>query len=249
MAIKTNLKDFIKKHVTSDTKNVGALSFDEYKAGRGLDYDDVYSRGISDAYTKLASSDPYYGAKGESLYQSGLSGSGYAEYLGKKSKGTYESTLRSLYEQRAKSEARAKEGYASYLSEYESGRASLMKSVRGELIKNSIINPDTAYNYAISAGLTESEANTVTKAVYDVSRERIMAEIIAKAASLQINGKAAETLAIKMGLTEEDSLLVREEVEKYLGDNGNFTVPEGYLDELEDKADHLTTTIKNKKGN
>ena len=139
--------------------------------------------------------------------------------------------------------------YRQLQAEYSSARNSLMSSVKNDLIKNNIINRDTAFNYAIDAGLTEKEANKVTDAVYELSRERIMADVISKAAGYRISGDAAAALALKMGLSEEDSLLIKAEVDKYSDGNEITDVSDEYLSALEDLADHLNSTTKNKKGN
>ena len=245
-----SLEEFLREYLAKPREKSGALSFDDYRHKEGMNYARTYSRGVENAYATLRRSSPYHADNAESLYKKGLFGSGYAEHLGKQAKGTYEGTLKSLYEEKTNKEREALGKYSSYLSNYAKSRESLIKSGRGELLKNNIVSLDTAYDYAISAGLSSDEALNVTRAVYEVSREKIMANVIERAAALEISADAAALLGEKMGLTREDCELVRREVEKYLGKDEEFTVPDGYLDELEAEADRLTTnTKKKKKGN
>lgn len=235
-----SLEDFLKKYLNSKRPKSSAVSFDDYKASQGMSYESDYSDGVENAYLSLRKSSPYHTDRAESIYEKGLAGSGYAEHLGRQAKQSYEGTLKSLYEQRTNDEREALGKYASYLSEYRRVRNNLIKSVRGELIKNSIINLDTAYNYAISSGLSSDEALEVSRTVYEAGREKIMADVIERAATLEIDADAAALLAEKLGLTKEDCELVRSEVNKYIGGKKDYTIPDGYLDELERKSDRLT---------
>lgn len=235
-----SLEDFLKKYLNSKRPKSGAVSFDDYKAAQGMKHESDYSDGVKNAYLSLRKASPYHADNAESLYERGLSGSGYAEHLEKRAKQSYEGTLKSLHEEKINDEREALGKYASYLSEYRRVRNNLIKSVKGVLLDNSIINLDTSYNYAISSGLSSDEALEVSRTVYEIGRERIMANVIERAAALEIDADAAALLAEKLGLTEEDCELVRSEVEKYIGGKKDYTVPDGYLDELEKKSDRLT---------
>lgn len=247
MANKSALEEYIGTYLLSRGKPSGALSFENYKAGRGIRYEEDYKDGVTRARAALLSSDPYRGSEAERLFSDGLGTSGYREHLAKKAKSTYEGTLKSLYEKRQRDEEKAIGGYASYLSDYKESRDSLIRSVRTDLMRNSIVNQETAFQYAISAGLSNEEARGVSYAVYEAGRDKIMAEAIEKATSLRLNGEAAALMAEKMGLTYEDSRAVAKEVDEYLGTIKEYTVPDEYLDKLEETSDGLTTTIKNRK--
>ncbi len=239
---KSSLEEFFENYINNKRITNSAESFDEYRARSVPDYDAEYSRGVESAYLDAMRSRADRGTGAERIFSSGLSGSGYARRLYELSKGNYEKQLSELSGERGLKKTRALLGYADYLSDYGRRQDSLMNTVRGELIKNGVINAERAYEYALGRGLSDDRARAVSGGIYSVLKDKIIADLIDRVITYRLDAKSAGELAEKYGLNPSDTEYVRREAERLRG--SDLTVGGDELSRLESEADKVTSSFK-----
>ena len=149
---------------------------------------------------RLTSTD--YGALAERLSKSGLSGSGYEEYLKRENKRKKDSALASAEGAEAQSEARARMGYEKYVSEYEKLQSKISDAVIEHFSARDGVSLEDAYSYAVGRGLSEDHAYYTAAAAVRAASEAAVKKIIAFADKHHLTAKQARRYARNSGLDE-----------------------------------------------
>ena len=238
---KSSLEDFIENYLKNKRLTNSADTIDEYRAKNFSDYRGEYARGMERAYAEKRKSEAGYGKNAERIFTSGLARSGYAERQNGIAERGYENRLTELLADKSKNDEAVKQGYSKYLKGYEKNQSSIMKSVRGELAKNRIIDKDTAYEYALMAGLSEDRAKEVSIGMYSALRDTIIAELLDRVITYRLDPRGAAELARQYGLDDADTAYVEKEAER-LG--GRSYTDDGTLEYLENQSDKVTPSFK-----
>ena len=170
------------------------------------------------ARTKLAKSDPDYGAAAEKLSDGGLSKTGYVSYLREQNKAAYraagEKTL-AAGEERAKND---RSGYLSYLEKWEAEQDALMQKTLTSLSESKTSGMDAAYADALAAGLSDERARIVSRLAPSVGRYGMrrlregIAGVLYVSVTAGLSGEEAELLARACGISRADAEKLRQTV-------------------------------------
>lgn len=213
------------------------LSFESYKHKNGLSYGKKYSDAVKSLFASSKKSMSGYGLNKDDFVSSGLQKSGYAKYVDKMASDRFTNGLASLANSYGSDESAARDSYAGYLTSYENKKSSLRSSVMSHLINNEIVDMNTAVAYGMSAGLSEEDATLVGRTAYEVTRQKVLNNILEQAAGLGLDKTGAEILARKMGLSEEDAKSISEEVYELL--DYYSSISDDYLEFLEQRANGM----------
>lgn len=234
MSKTTTLEDFMKKYLGNQARASGADSYDLYRHKNGIDIASDYSDKADGIYSKYMKGLATYGANNRKIANKGLQNSGYASYISSRSLSNLGSSLDSLSSKKAKSEAAALGGYASYLDSYLRSERSTRSSVISYLVNNDVADRDSAIAYGISRGLSESAAREAAESAYSVTIQRIQNDVLEHAVSLGLDKEGAVLLAKKLGASDEDADRIGGEVEEMLKHYRNIS--DEYLEYLEEKS-------------
>lgn len=174
---------------------------------------------LKSARTKLAKSDPDYGAAAETLSDRGLSETGYASYLRERNKAAYRAVKEkadAAGEERAKND---RSGYLSYLENWEAEQDKLMQKTLTALSESKTSGIDAAYADALSAGLTDERARIVSRLAPSVARYGMrrlregVAGVLYVSVTAGLSGAEAELLARACGISRADAEKLRQTVD------------------------------------
>ena len=102
------------------------------------------------------------------------------------------------------------------------------------LIDSGIVDLGTSIAYGINAGLSFDDARALGESAYDVTKQKILNEILKQTASLGLDADGAKMLATKMGLSESDAENISKEVSELLEYYRNISAE--YLEFLEQRS-------------
>ena len=203
---KTNssLRSFLEKYYPKAPKSSKPKSFEDHLADSGSTYRDSYERAVSRAYLKRDTGLPGYGTLGQRLSENGLDSSGYADYLKDKSERTLSGDLASAYADRAKGEAKARAGYASYLEKFNKDRSEASERAFDKIVSGGVADIESAYAIALSAGLGSEDAMSIAESGLTTSKRRLVAKLMQSVLADGIDPDTAGLMAEQMGLDGED---------------------------------------------
>lgn len=143
-----------------------------------------------------------YGTEGATLSETGLSHSGYKEYLEEKADGELAKALNAINESERKSELDARSEYANYLESY----AAESERKRREIVKRMVSDRHTPtedlYSVAKSYGLDSDSAALAAGEVREESTERIIEELLPTLYLINAGEETARDKGSELGLDE-----------------------------------------------
>lgn len=155
-----------------------------------------------------------YGLLGEALAQKGLSQSGYSDYLTGLAFATRQSSRDKALA--AKISATQK-GYADYLRAYESQRLSASKSSLSALLSKGITDPDDAYAFSLSQGLSEEDARKISQLAISISQKQaqtkkddLRIQVINRLISYGMTKEKGAEYAMQYGFSPEEAQIIGE---------------------------------------
>ena len=152
------LEDFIKDYLTDRSKALGAKGYakwiSEYTKSPTADR----AEAVALADTSYKTSLSQYGKSAERLANSGLTGSGYAEYLNALAKERQKSALNDAALAEKKSLAKGMKDYEEYLDGLESERLKRYEKAVRSIQSDNLATYDAAYERALTFGLDEESA-------------------------------------------------------------------------------------------
>lgn len=225
------LEDFLENYLKTKAQENGEISFSDYRERKGEGHVGDYHRAIESAMNKEKTLLPTYGAKAESLAENGLTGGGYSKHLLARAKEKSSDAVNAAEAKYEEGEARLRSGYASYLEDYRSRQATLRQRISSLLVGTDVADYSVAYDYAISAGLSPSDAATVGATVRDAVRYKLYRQVMDRIIAFKLEPEAAATYARSLGLSVEDAKDVAKHAEKLM--NSEYGVSEEYLKYLE----------------
>lgn len=156
-----DLQSFIEKYL----KNKKISDYEGWLALYGRDSEAEYRRTRTEADTRYAADRAEHGKTASALYEKGLSGSGYSDYLNS----TAYAARMELYDkarvERQESESENRRGYLAYLNESakaeEEAQAKKQKEqneIFKDLLSKNIMDRDSAVTYLVGRGIDEESA-------------------------------------------------------------------------------------------
>lgn len=234
MKISMNDEDILDKIKKDQEIDNRADTYDEYKRKNGLEDLGGYAGAVSALYAASKRGLSSYGQNNRKISNKGLQSSGYSAYVDALSQDRFKSGLDKVNDEYRKREADISLGYSSYLEKYADKQSGIKKSVMSHLIKNDVVDMNTAIAYGISAGLSKEDAESVGKSAYEVTRQKVFNSVLSQTVTLGLDKEGARLLAIKMGVSETDAKLFSEEIGEMLSYYGNIS--KEYLEYLEQRS-------------
>ncbi len=213
-----------------ELKKNDADSYAAYLAQNGIKSKDNYLDALASAQVSKELSDIRRGSIAESLYSSGLSNSGYADYLQGINEDTYNKKVENAKREKAISEYKNTSGYEKYLSDYEKIQTEISKSFVSSFGKGDVFDFEEAYKQAISAGLNETFAISAATQGIDAAINNAIERSITFAKINSLSASSAKEYAKSLGLHDVYAEKVYKAVYAINGDNAT-----------EDKAEYSNT--------
>lgn len=221
------------KRLTEEFKKNSAKSYETYLKEQGKDRDVSYYDALSEANTKRALTDADYGASAEGLLSSGLSSSGFRDYLESSSEQTLTGRVRAAEEERALEEYRTHSGYERYLSDYNSLQSKISEELIKSISKEYDFDYENAFDKAVAAGLSETLARSTAADAVTLARINAFNEAITFAKINKLSANEAKKYAKSLGLSEVYAERVYNEISVLNDDEKKFfssMSPEQYYD-------------------
>ena len=232
---KTNLLKELEKLYLANNPTLGmADSYDLYKHKNGLNTAKSYSDAVNSLYAASKKNSSTYGANNRILNNKGLQNSGYSELLDDTAENSFKYGVVSLKDTYANEESKNRLSYASYLEKYKDKNQSIKDSVMSHLVSNDIVDLTTAVAYGMNAGLSYDDAKAIGQSAYQITKQKIMNDILKQTASLGLDREGAKMLAINMGLGASDAEEIAKEVGEFLKHYGSIS--KDYLEFLEQRS-------------
>ena len=232
------LEEFVENYIQNRAKASSKESYADWIISHGGSPEKIYADSMREIAADYAVARSQHGANAEGLARLGLSASGYSDYINGKAYSEMQkskSDARALYAKAASDNAAS---YKEYLSEYAKKESQGYEKVVEELTERGVIDYDTAYNYAVGAGLGEDIAKAAAKTASDLGRAKLKKSIVNTVMSQQLTSSQAKEYALQLGLSETEA----DEIARYAA-NANEYVSSGgytdkdYLEELKKKAE------------
>ena len=231
---KNSLENFVESYIAAKKKENKTLGFADWMKRNGISTTD--GARLKSAAGELMRAQSTYGKRAEMLGSGGLLGSGYskrlAEIAGAKASGNFADAKSAL----AAKEDSVREGYRSYLSKNSATNERVFRSTVNSIKDSSITNYDTAYFYAIGAGLSETDAKAAATAATDAVKKQLSVSISKSIISKKLTELEAREYAASLGFSKdeiEEIAAYAKRVNELIG-NGDISY-EDYLKYLENK--------------
>ena len=182
-----------------EIKKNAAESYAAYLSRQGVN-EDVGLDLKKEAKISNAHADTDHGTLAESLDRSGLSGSGYEEYLRAEAAKNYQTASQTANEATAVAKAKNIGGYEKYLTEYDKLQTKISEAVIKHFSEGTNFSIEDAYNYAASKGLSEEHAMYTAAASVRAASEAAVKRIISFADKNALSPKQAYRYAKNFGL-------------------------------------------------
>lgn len=202
MPKKDSLKDFVEGYIAAKEKANKSLGFADWlKENRIKSQSTASLRGAAGELLKSKSN---LGATAERLAQMGLSSGGYAERMKKL---RTDAASKRLFDGRSailSSKEDARTDYRSYLAKNPTTNGRVFRSTVNSIKDSSIIDYDTAYFYAIGAGLSESDAKAAATAATDAVKRELRVSISKSIISKKLTESEAREYAASLGFSKDE---------------------------------------------
>ncbi len=167
------------------------------------------------AKTDYALSDADYGAAASKLLSSGLSNSGYSDYIKSATDKSYAKSISSAVGARMADEYKNRSGYEKYLSDYDTMQSKIAQSLLKSIGDGNDFDFDRAYEKAISAGLSKSLAAATASQAILLAKRNTYLNAVAFAKANNLTAKKAKEYAKFLGLSEIYAERVYREVSEF----------------------------------
>ena len=209
------LENFIEKYL----KNKKATDYEGWLALYGEDATPRYREDVADADTAYEKARAEHGKRASALYQNGLSGSGYSDYLNHTAYAARAESLSRAKERRAQTEADNQKGYVSYLADLkaeedkETAEAEKKEqSIFSSLLSKRLTDKNAAITFLTANGVDPTRAEELAEQSLDIlhGSKSYRDHITSKVNYLDLDYSAAYKYAIMMGASEETARIIAE---------------------------------------
>lgn len=200
------LGDFLKNYVRNKALSQEKVkSFDAFLATEGLDASGDRADTLAAALAEYERDLPTYGATAEALSRSGLTESGYGDYLASVAEAGLLAASAEAEDAYREAENKQLQSYASYLEREATERASLREKVLRAIENADVMHYDDAYSYAVTAGLGDADARAVAESAMLREQRASMQEILDKVLYRGYDQKTVLRYAMASGLSAKDA--------------------------------------------
>lgn len=233
-----SLQSFFDTYIKNQSISNGTADYQAYIAEQSAKIDDTYNDALERLYSDSVRSRSTYGTTAQALSNMGLTNSGYAKFIDSQSKSMLKAGKDDIISKESDKRSELGASYKDYIKDYVNNRNKLTASITDKLINNGILDYNSAYSYAVSAGLSDKEAKVASQNAYNALRQNVITSIVTKLTDMHLTTDMATTLAKSYGLNAADVERVRNYA---LFIEGKKTeVSDEFLKELEDMSDRLT---------
>ena len=206
-----SLGDFLKVYVRNKAiEGEKRLSYEEFESLNGLSPDgerfDTLAAALGDYERSLAG----YGASGEALSQSGLTESGYSDYLSKKAEVAFGKAAAAADKAYEENKGEALRSYSEYLAGEEKASESRKQRVLREVLNSDMMHYDDVYSYAVTAGVGDKDAKAIAEAAMIRETRKSMRDILDRVLSHGFDRDTALRYAMAAGLSVTDARRIAE---------------------------------------
>lgn len=229
----TGIIDFVKDYINNKRITSSHESYESWLRENGIDSQSIYDATVKDAKTDYEKAKAEYGSIAESLAETGLSKSGYSDYVNSKAYSEYQKRKQGALSDYTQNEAHNKSSYASYLDKLSKEKDTLYKNTEKEIIDKNILDFNDAYDYAIGLGIDVDDASKIAKRSTDYTRNQLKTEIGKLVISSKLSKSEARAYALFRGLSEKEADEISDFASEY---SDYFTRPTGtsYLEYLKE---------------
>lgn len=239
------LEEFLKEYIGTKKKQSTKESFESWTAKYGINAEDITSKRLRNLDTGYAKGISGYGALSEELADAGLVGSGYGEYLKRTSKKRLSEKETDAIESYADAFRKNANAYSEYSKEYDTDLAALKSSVIADIKNTATLDYETAYLFAINAGLPDGEAQAAAKSGTDMARQVTAASVYDKIINKRLTSAQAIELSKGLGFSDGEAQAFGEFAKiygEYRYGNSGLSYSEylkSKLNELKEKGDKV----------
>ena len=238
MKKQASLQSFFDDYIKNQSITNGPGDYQAYIKEQSAKIDDLYGQAMEKLYSDNAKLRPTYGITAQHLSNMGLTNSGYAKFIDSKVKAQLETGKNDILSNKTEARTALASSYEDYIKDYVEDRNRLTVDITDKLINNRILDYNSAYSYAVSAGLSDREAKIASQNSYNALRQSVITSIITELTNMHLTTDMATTLARSYGLNKDDVERVRNYALIIEGREGE--VSDEFLKELEDMSDRLT---------
>lgn len=157
------------------------------------------------AASEKARSTATHGTAAEGLFDKGLSQSGYARFLADEAARSFQGAKQKYEQDTASMLEKNLSGYARYLTSHEQTQASLRKQMIDRIGNADSFNSETAYQIALTAGLTEENARVAASLGITAAKEKAASLLLERIVTERLAEWRAMQHALNMGFSQEEA--------------------------------------------
>ena len=201
------LKSFIENYL----KNKKISDYEGWLSLYGKDAESEYRKARAEADNAYAEQRAEHGTRAAALYEKGLSGSGYSDYLNHTAYAQRQTALALAESKKDGVEQENRKGYLAYLnSQAEEAEEAAKKAeseetkIFSDLVSQKLLNEDAAITYLTSRGIDPQKAEELAAQSIKVLRgsKSYLDQVISEASSTRMDYNTAYKLALAKGLDE-----------------------------------------------
>lgn len=202
---KQSFEDYLRTYLKNRAAELGAEGYSRWLAENGADTERLRAQSTARAAIAYATGKPTYGVAAADMLRRGMTGSGYADYLGTRVKSSYEKRLAGIASEYNEGRVGALSEYSDYLDDTERERDALYEKVYSTLRSRGISSLTEAYKYATEAGIDANTAKELSRSVTDEVRAQYRRKVLSAVVSDDLTAEQTREYAVGLGLTETDA--------------------------------------------
>lgn len=203
------------KSTSDKLKSNNPKTYLAYLSEDGANGNFAYRDRIATAKNEKALSDSDYGAVASMLLSSGLSNSGYQDYLKSQADKRYLASTAIAENRKKTDEYKNLSGYEKYLSDYDALQNKISKSVLKAISEGGDFNFNNALAKAISAGLSKHLATETASEGVRLAKEQAYISALAFAKANNLTAAKAKDYALFLGLDDNYATRLYDEISTF----------------------------------
>lgn len=192
------------KYVKTKLRQNRAYSYADWLRNYGTDTATeraAAERAATEGYTRA---DTGYGRRAEALAGAGMSYSGYRDYLQGVAHSDMQRAITAARSAATEGERKNAASYADYIAAYNKNQSKLASDAVKHLTSERTVDPMTAYQYALTLGLSEENAAYAAREGTRAARESIIRYLMEQMNRTKLTKSEAMNYAKSLGLGDED---------------------------------------------
>ena len=196
------LEQFVKNYNTTQLKK-GELSYGDYLSVYEGDPYNAYRDTLDTLDTQYRRAASDYGMRGERLSEMGLLGSGYAAHLDASAYAELQRGRQAARDSVQRTLGESAVRYEKYLSDIRTAKENKIRQVKEDILSQGISDPEEAYNYAQSQGLSAEESEELAFASVELLQDADQKKLIQLIMEKGLDPERAIALGIYYGLPRD----------------------------------------------